>query len=839
MPFSVFTKLKKAPPALPPLALGVLLVSCVTAASSQQNSASQGALNVRVDGGTGDYSIGAASGSAPVLRANVAARVDGKWLHAAEYPTHAVREAQVQDDLGPAHEWTVTHSGLQGTPDLIVRLRTYPDRSFGDLQLSVRNVTGRSIHVESLRVIESIGGDVLNLGGPPSQERVLSDSFSEDRPAMRIRDLADADAGVHRGVGSQLVYNRQSKLGFLVAALTSERFLTVIRLRTGSGSGDVRTTGLEVDSTGTTELTRENSLLDSPKEDRMELSLPVAPGQSLASERVLFSVGFDYHRQLETYGSMVKRLHHARVSAETPMGWWSWTAYYFGLGEGTALSNAEWLAQHLKPLGYTFFHIDEGYQFARGEYTTADARLFPNGLAPLEHRATSLGLTPGIWTAPFEVSERSWLYQHHPEWLIHNAEGRPIHAGRVTEGTDRLYLLDPTHPGAQQYLRATYETLVKEWGIRYIKLDFMEDSAVEGSYYRPDTTALEAQRIGLGVIREAVGDAVLLDKDGCEMLNPVGYVDFGRISQDTGHTFEASRDAATGMAARYYMNRNYFVADPDAFTVSTQTVDDQSWHGGQRPLSPGEAQVSIALSAVSGGMFEIGDDLPTLTATPDRAALLENADLIDMARLGRASVPLDLMTYSEEDRQPSIFLLHEDARQSILSIFNWTDDNRTHIIPLADLGLAADGSYSIHDLFSGNEVKAEAGGALAIAQPAHSVRMLKIVDPSLPAASPRPAVKMPGKSVAGETVAFEAQAASDEPILHYRWDFGDGVSLDGAHVEHAFTHAGDYPLSVTATGLNGAKNIRDFSITITGAVATKFVPAEKSRYEAAPPASIK
>jgi alpha-galactosidase len=65
------------------------------------------------------------------------------------------------------------------------------------------------------------------------------------------------------------------------------------------------------------------------------------------------------------------------------------------------------------------------------------------------------------------------------------------------------------------------------------------------------------------------------------MLNPVGIVDAGRISQDTGHTFEASRDAASGIAARYYMNRNFFIADPDAFTVSTQTVDDQSWHGGR------------------------------------------------------------------------------------------------------------------------------------------------------------------------------------------------------------------------------------------------------------------
>jgi hypothetical protein len=548
----------------------------------------------------------------------------------------------------------------------------------------------------------------------------------------------------------------------------------------------------------------------------------------------LFSVDANYHRQLETYASLVGSLHHARVSAETPMGWWSWTAYYFGLNEAAALSNAEWLSQHLKPLGYTFFHIDEGYQYARGEYTTPDARLFPNGVASFEHRVTKLGLTAGLWTAPFEVSERSWVYEHHPEWLIHNAQGHPIHAGHVTEGTDKLYLIDPTHPGAQEYLRATYRTLVNEWGIRYVKLDFMEDSAVEGFYYRPNTTALEAQRIGLGVIREAVGDSVLLDKDGCEMLNPVGYVDFGRISQDTGHTFESSRDAASGIAARYYMNRKYFVADPDAFTISTQTVDDQSWHGGQRALTLSEAQASIALSAVSGGMFEIGDDLPTLSATPERTSLLGNADLIDMVRLGHASVPLDLMTYASQDRQPSLFLLREDARQNVLSVFNWTESSRTHHISVAELGLPPTRHYRVHDILSGAETSLSDGSPLNLVQPPHSVRMLKIVDTSLKVAPLQPSMGAPENGEAGQSLILQAHANSNEPILRYHWNLGDGVSLDGAQISHAYTHAGSYRVSLTTIGLNGLTAERHFTLTIKGNVVTKFVPSQKVRYQPVP-----
>ena len=114
-----------------------------------------------------------------------------------------------------------------------------------------------------------------------------------------------------------------------------------------------------------------------------------------------------------------------------------------------------------------------------------------------------------------------------------------------------LYALDTTHPGAQEYLRQTYKTLVREWGVRFIKLDFMDTTAIEGYRYRPNTTTLEAQRIGLHIIRDTVGDEVILDKDGSPMLNPVGIVDTGRISVDTGHSFQRTKDAGAGIAARF------------------------------------------------------------------------------------------------------------------------------------------------------------------------------------------------------------------------------------------------------------------------------------------------
>jgi alpha-galactosidase len=804
--------------------LGAMLLS------SSCGIAQSNALRVSVDQKTGAYTLEADGITGPVLNAGPAILVNGKWIAGRDYPQHRVAHAPVSGELGSAQEQTVVYSGLAGAPDLVLRIRTYNAEPFGDIQLMARNTTGALQHVQRLRLLDAAGPEIVRLGGEAAADRVLSDSFSEDRPAMQLRDLGDAEKQVHRAVGAQLIYNQKSHKSWFLGTLTSDKFLSVLRLRM-DGEHSSRTRSYEVDSTGTTELLEENSLEDSPAEDRVELSLPLAAGAELSSERMLFSIGDDYHHQLETYGRLNRDLHHARVSAPTPLGWWSWTAYYFGLNQGTALTNAEWLAQNLKPLGYTFFHIDEGYQFARGEYATPDATLFPEGMAALERKAAGQGLVPGIWTAPFEVSERSWLFEHHPEWLVHNASGKPIHLGFVTEHTDRLYALDPTNPGAQEYLTRTYRTLARDWGIRYIKLDFMEDSAVEGYYHVPNTTALEAQRIGIQTIRKAVGEHVLLDKDGCELLNPVGLVDAGRISQDTGHTFSSSKDAASGMAARYYMNRNYFVADPDAFSVSTQTVDDQNWHGGQQPLTLDEAKVSIALSAVTGGMYEIGDDLPTMGEDAERVALVKNQDLLDMARLGRASKPLDLMSYAAEDLQPSIFLLHEDARQSIVTIFNWTDGPRSHTISRADLGLPEQGSFTYVDVLSGDAAQ-PLGSTVSIAQPRHSVRVLKLLRTDAPAASPAIAATLPPTGNAGETIQFVARPASEtEPVLEYAWDFGDGTSATGATVGHAYTHAGSFQVKVHSTGIGGSSAEQGGTVVIHGAVSTKYVPAAKRRLE--------
>ncbi len=567
--------------------IGLIFFLTSTCWGQQTSTINNAQLSVAIRAKDGAYEVRLQDIARPVFVSRVAAEVDHRWLLSTDFARHGVAESNFEDELGPGKQLTVTFSGLSVKLDLVCILRLYNHRPFGDVKVRVRNRGPKSVTVQAIRIVDALGEPRVDLSAPVGVDRVMSDSFSEG-PTMKIARLADSTKGMHRGEGTQLIYNQDSRQSLLLATLTSEKFLTILRLQVEQpSSGDVRIASFTAESTGTTEIQEEWGLYDTQPLELIELNLPVLPGEELSSERLLFAGGSDYHAQLEAYGEAVRLLHRARVGAKNLIGWWSWAAFYAGITEGSALTNARWLSEHLKGLGYEYFHIDEGYQYARGEYTTANATQFPHGMLRLGHQLCRLGLPFGIWTAPFEVSGRAWVYQHHhPDWLVHDARGKPIPIGFVARGTtDPLYVLDTTHRGAQEYLRRTYRTLTREWGVRYIKLDFMDSTAIEGYRYRPNTTALEAQHIGLSIIRNALGQHVLLDKDGSPMLNPVGIVDEGRISTDTAHSFHASKNAAPNVAARYYMNGNFYRSDPDAFTVSQQVISEQRGQQSESPLT--------------------------------------------------------------------------------------------------------------------------------------------------------------------------------------------------------------------------------------------------------------
>jgi hypothetical protein len=204
----------------------------------------------------------------------------------------------------------------------------------------------------------------------------------------------------------------------------------------------------------------------------------------------------------------------------------------------------------------------------------------------------------------------------------------------------------------------------------------------------------------------------------------------------------------------------------------------------------------------------------------ERLALVRNHDLLNMAKLGRASTPLDLLSYRPEDEQPSVFFLRETPRQSILTVFNWTRQVRSHVLRLTELGLPEDHAFTATNVLRSGDSRPVRNGAVEVASQApESVVMLKLTDNAVPERPPAAQASVPTSAAAGETIQVSARAERDDaPVVDFHWDFGDGTSADGPRASHAYTLAGDVAIELTTYGVDGTSTQVTFPVKVGGSL---------------------
>jgi hypothetical protein len=76
-----------------------------------------------------------------------------------------------------------------------------------------------------------------------------------------------------------------------------------------------------------------------------------------------------------------------------------------------------------------------------------------------------------------------------------------------------------------------------------------------------------------------------------------------------------------------------------------------------------------------------------------------------------------------------------------------------------------------------------------------------------------------------------ANSPSGSAIVSYHWDFGDGVSVDGREVSHAYTEPGEYTVSLTAAEVDRSNAEQRFQVRISGYLPTTFNPQNFKRYQ--------
>jgi alpha-galactosidase len=179
----------------------------------------------------------------------------------------------------------------------------------------------------------------------------------------------------------------------------------------------------------------------------------------------------------------------------------NWEATYFDFDESKLLE----IATSARDLGVELFVLDDGWFGQRDADTSSlgdwfvDRRKLPNGLDGLASKVEALGIRFGLWIEPEMVSERSRLFEAHPDWAI-GVPGRPR-----TESRQQL-VLDMSRPEVVDHLFDVLSGVLASAPISYIKWD-MNRTITE-----PFSVALPAERQGEFFHRHILGVYDLYDR---------------------------------------------------------------------------------------------------------------------------------------------------------------------------------------------------------------------------------------------------------------------------------------------------------------------------------------
>ena len=528
-----------------------------------------------------------------------------------------------------------------------------------------------------LRSVEPVRAVSMDGGGCcwPGVQQILTNGYMYYDPG-RVEDFKDVSRRSTESVWNMGFHRGDRAEGLVVGFIENDVAEGKIAVWRGYGADESET----------------NFSLTTEALYNREFVLP--PGAKAASGRVIFNIAADTFQALESYAQAVGDLHHVRLNPIVN-GWCNWFFTNEFVSEDQILRNAEFVARNLRKFGMEYIQIDGGYQRAYADWEGNDN--FPHGMKWLARQIHGLGLKAGIWLAPYCVTEGTEVYEKHPDWLVKDAAGKPRLCGGNINTEDleggyefwtfkkKIYGLDITHPDAAEWHRRLFETVARDWGYDFIKIDFVEWTLLAANRYSdPAMSKAAAYRRGFEIIRQAIGpDKHLLD---CGPANTtVGILDSVRIELDLPHlTWEqyvkTSKSSAPAAAKRYYFHKRAWITDADHLGLALLTIP--------------QAQAAASIIALSGGTLISGDYLVQLDS--DRLRILEKV----LPAYGEAARPLDLF----ERDIPEIFVLpvrKNFGNWLLVGYFNY-DEGATveRTLPLAKLGLSSDATYLVYEFWT-------------------------------------------------------------------------------------------------------------------------------------------
>ena len=365
------------------------------------------------------------------------------------------------------------------------------------------------------------------------------------------------------------------------------------------------------------------------------------------------------HGQMEkTVLHSTRVAEHTSVASTPPMGWNSWDSYGLTVDESQFRANVQVQAAKLKPFGWTYSVIDEGW-FLRNPQDRPHPELLQFELdgygryIPVPARFPS-ALTADGQNEGFAAIGR-WVHAQGLKFGIHIVRGIPresvkrnlpvegsaFHASDVADQTDACPW-DPTNWGIKDNAagQAWYDALLRQyaaWGVDFLKVDCIADHPYKVSEIRQIHIAIE--RSGRPIIL-SLSPGPTAPSHAAEVGS---LAQMWRISDDIWDAWKSdapfprtvdSQFALAAMWAPYARPGNW----PDADMLALGELRPRPEIGpGPRTtrLSPDEQRTMLTLWAMARSPLILGANLTMLdTATLE---LITNKDVLRIDQTATAS----------------------------------------------------------------------------------------------------------------------------------------------------------------------------------------------------------
>ena len=610
---------------------------------------------------------------------------------------HTLKTAKVFDQLGECMQLTINSSESDRKIDLYLRIFLYKNLNAVFFEAEFQNRSSKPIILRSIEPICATNESRGALYWPQTSKLLTNGPMYFDPGAVLDFNAQDNDLRQSWwNIGLFSGYNCEGLVVGAIENLTAQGRISARR-----------------ESAESISLTVQSVLSD---------GFVLGAGGKIRSNRFVLLIGKDIYSALEEYASIIGRINKARTTSIIN-GWCNWFFTYEHITEDEVIRNAEFASRVLKPYGLEYIQVDEGYQRWHGEWDGNNR--FPHGMKWLADKIHSLGLRPGLWIAPYVISEPADLFQNHKEWLITHPDGRLKRVGPwPDEDSDwarnenpKRYGLDITHPGAAEWMSNLFEKVSKQWGYEMIKIDFVDWSLLSAHhYYDPSVSRAMAYRRGFEIIRQAIGNECHLQDCGPGPVT-VGLLDSMRIELDQNYGYAPevwkqyfnSTGSAPAAAKRYYFHKRTWINDADHLCISL--------------LSDCQARAAASLMALTGGNIISGDRLPDLD--PVKIEVLKKA----LPSWGEAARPVDLFD-TDFHRVFVLKVKKSFGEWTVAGFFNSEDSEmKEYAFPLNRFGLDDNKSYVAYDFWN-NRFMGEVINELKLKVPPASVMLLSIHEES-------------------------------------------------------------------------------------------------------------